>query len=188
MVKLIVIGAIVGGFLFFMQRFGKETLGKYSLEKLAQTSLINRGYIYYISGEEGSSYNLGDFEATIPGMLSRFPLAVNATFFRPYLWEAKKIIVLLSAIEALLFLFFTLKILFTIGPLKIWRTINSDPTIQFCLIFSIIFAFAVGISSYNFGTLSRYKIPCLPFFALALILIYYKFNSPKKNILSLNLR
>ena len=188
MVKLIVIGAIVGGFLFFMQRFGKETLGKYSLEKLAQTSLINRGYIYYISGEEGSSYNLGDFEATIPGMLSRFPLAVNATFFRPYLWEAKKIIVLLSAIEALLFLFFTLKILFTIGLLKIWRTINSDPTIQFCLIFSIIFAFAVGISSYNFGTLSRYKIPCLPFFALALILIYYKFNSPKKNILSLNLR
>jgi hypothetical protein len=54
----------------------------------------------------------------------------------------------------------------------------NDPTIQFCFVFSLIFAFAVGISSYNFGALSRYKIPCLPFYAIALILIYYK-NVPK---------
>jgi hypothetical protein len=161
-----------------MVRFGTETLGKYSLEKLAQTSYVNRGYIYYVSGEEGSSYSLGDFDPSIPGMLSKFPLAVNVTFFRPYLWEAKKLIVMLSAIEALLFLFLTLKILFTVGAVKVWRTISSDPTIQFCLIFSIIFAFAVGISSYNFGALSRYKIPCLPFYALALILIYYKNKKP----------
>jgi hypothetical protein len=41
----------------------------------------------------------------------------------------------------------------------------------------LIFAFAVGISSYNFGALSRYKIPCLPFYALGLVLVYYK-NRP----------
>ena len=178
LVKLLFVAIIIGGFLFFMQRLGTETLGKYSLDKLVQTSSINRGYIYYVSGEEGSAYSLGDFDATIPGMLSKFPLAVNVTFFRPYLWEAKKVIVLLSAIEALIFLFITLKILFSVGIIRIWRTVNSDPTIQFCLIFSIIFAFAVGISSYNFGALSRYKIPCLPFYALALILIYYKNNKP----------
>jgi hypothetical protein len=183
LVKFFVAVLVTGGFLFFMQRFGSETLGKYSLDKLAQTSYINRGYIYYISGEEGSSYSLGDFDATIPGMLSKFPLAVNVTFFRPYLWEAKKVIVLLSAIEALLFLYVTLKILFTLGVVKIWRTVSSDPTIQFCLIFSIIFAFAVGISSYNFGTLSRYKIPCMPFFVLGLILTYYKNKPLNKKLL-----
>jgi hypothetical protein len=113
------------------------------------------------------------------GMLSKFPLAVNVTLFRPYIWEAKKIIVFLSSLEAILFLFVTLKVLFLIGPVKVWKTINKDPTIQFCLIFSLIFAFAVGISSYNFGALSRYKIPCLPFYALALILIYYK-NVPSQ--------
>ena len=43
--------------------------------------------------------------------------------------------------------------------------ISKDPNLVFCLVFSIIFAFAVGISSYNFGALSRYKIPCLPFYA-----------------------
>jgi hypothetical protein len=182
LVKFFSIILIAGGFLFFMQQFGAQSLGKYSLEKLAQTSYVNRGYIYYVSGEEGSAYSLGDFDATIPGMLSKFPLAVNATFFRPYLWEAKKLIVLLSAIEALLFLFITLKIIFTVGIVQSWRTINRDPTIQFCLIFSIIFAFAVGISSYNFGALSRYKIPCLPFYAIALILIYYKNNKPNYSL------
>ena len=164
---------IIAGFLFFMERFQNQ-LGRYSLENVAKTSSVTRGWIYYSSGEEGSSYKLGDFDQTIGGMISKFPLAVNVTLFRPYIWESKKIIVLLSAVEAFLFLFVTLKILFTIGITRIWRTINNDPTIQFCLIFSIIFAFAVGISSYNFGTLSRYKIPCLPFYALALILIYYK--------------
>ena len=90
---------------------------------------------------------------------------------------------LLNAIEATLFLWLTIKILFTIGPARAWRAIATDPNIQFCLIFTFIFAFAVGISSYNFGSLSRYRIPCLPMFALSLILIYYRYNPPDKKLL-----
>ncbi len=184
LVKFIFISIVIGGFLLFMQQFAKE-LGKYSLENVAKTSKTTSGYIYWISGDEGSTYSLGDFSPTIDGMLSKFPVAVNVTLFRPYIWEAKKIIVLFSSLEAILFLFLTLKILFTIGPTKIWQSISKDPTIQFCLIFSLIFAFAVGISSYNFGALSRYKIPCLPFFALALILIYYKNFPANKKLLGI---
>jgi hypothetical protein len=47
----------------------------------------------------------------------------------------------------------------------------TNPTVAFCLGFSLIFAFAVGVSTYNFGTLVRYKIPMLPFFIIALILV-----------------
>jgi hypothetical protein len=177
LIKLFFSVAAIGASLFFMQRFGEE-LGKYSLEKIEETSNVTRTWINYSSEKaEGASYNLGEFDPSIGGMVTKFPAAVNVTFFRPYPWEAGKVIVLLSAIEALLFLFVTLKVIFTIGLPKIWTTINKDPTIQFCLIFSTIFAFAVGISSYNFGALSRYKIPCLPFYAMALILIYYK-NKP----------
>lgn len=177
LVKLTFSIAAIGASLFFMQRFSDE-LGKYSLENIAQTSNTTRSWISYASEtSEGASYDLGKFDPSIGGMISKIPEAVNVTFFRPYPWEAGKVIVFLSAIEAFLFLFLTLKVIFTIGLPKIWTTINKDPTIQFCLIFAIIFAFAVGISSYNFGALSRYKIPCLPFYALALILIYYK-NKP----------
>jgi len=179
LVKIVFGTMLIGSFLFFMQRFGDE-LGKYSLKNVVVTSNVTRRWISYTSSqdEEASAYSLGEFNPTITGMLSKFPLAVNATLFRPYIWEARKIIVALSAIEALLFLFLTLKILFTIKLTRIWKTIMNDPTIQFCFVFSLIFAFAVGISSYNFGALSRYKIPCLPFYAIALILIYYK-NVPK---------
>lgn len=187
LVKLFAILIVITGFLFFTQRFAND-LGKYSLENVAQTANVTRGWISYASGDEGSSYSLGDFSPTIGGMLTQFPLAVNVTLFRPYLWEAKKAIVLLSAFEAILFLFITLKVLFLIDISKIWRIISKDPTIQFCLIFSIIFAFAVGVSSYNFGALSRYKIPCMPFFALTVVLIWYK-NKPlhKKLIGPLNI-
>ena len=182
--KFIFAVILTGSFLFFMQRFGSE-LGKYSLDKVVATSSITRGWIAYASSleDESSSYKLGNFSPTLGGMLSQFPLAVNVTLFRPYLWEAKKVIVILSSIEAFLFLFLTLKILFVVGPTRIWKTITADPTIQFCLIFSLIFAFAVGISSYNFGALSRYKIPCLPFYTLALVLIYYKNFPTEKKLL-----
>ena len=175
--KALLTVVVIAGLLFFMQRFSNE-LGKYSLERVAFSSYETRWWLTYVSAmDQGSAYDLGGFSPTIGGMLSKFPLAVNVTLFRPYLWEVNKVIVALSAFEAFIFLFLTLKILFTVGIVKIWKTISSEPTIQFCFVFAIIFAFAVGISSYNFGALSRYKIPCMPFYALGLILLYYK-NKP----------
>ncbi len=133
-------------------------------------------------------YDLEPIDPSIGGMLKKFPLAVNVSLFRPYLWETRKVMQLLNALEATLFLWVTIKILIVIGPKKAWRSIVSDPTIQFCLIFAIVFAFAVGLSSGNFGALSRYRIPCLPFYAMALMLIYYNNMPLQSNILSLRLK
>ncbi|MFN2439778.1 MAG: hypothetical protein ABR503_11310, partial [Chitinophagaceae bacterium] len=108
LVTILFIGIAVFGFLFFTGRFAKE-MNKYSLERVASTAATTRGWIAYSSGDEGSAYDLGEFEPTLGGMLSKFPQAVAVTLFRPFLWESKKIIVLLSALEALIFLFFTMK-------------------------------------------------------------------------------
>jgi hypothetical protein len=43
-----------------------------------------------------------------------------------------------------------------------------------CFIFAVIFAIAVGASTTNFGALSRYKIPCMPFYFILLMLLYGK--------------
>lgn len=180
--KSVVMVLALGLFAFAYSYYG-SVLGRYSLENIAKTSLATREWIAYSSGDQGSAYDLGQFSPDIFGLLSKFPQAVNVTLFRPYLWEASKSLVFLNALEALFFLFITLKILVSVGPVAIWRTISSDPNIQFCLIFSIIFAFSVGISTYNFGALSRYKIPCLPLYAMALILIYYKNKPISKRLL-----
>lgn len=180
--KIGLFGASAALFLTFSSNFSTE-LGRYSVENLAQTATITRDYIYATSGDEGSSYYLGEFEPTLTGMLKQFIPAVNVTLFRPYIWESRKPIVLFNALEAFMFLFFTIKLLVTLGPARIWTAISKDPNIQFCLIFTVIFAFAVGISSANFGTLSRYRIPCLPLYGLALVLIYYQYNDPAKPFL-----
>jgi len=113
-------------------------------------------------------------------MLKKFPQAVVVTLFRPFPWEARKVIVLLSALEALAFVYFTIRAFAKGGLINSIKLIGKDPNILFFLIFSVIFAFAVGITSYNFGALSRYKIPCLPFYAAFLIVLWkYDVVHPK---------
>jgi hypothetical protein len=181
--KFIVIAIVAVSAVAGLSYFSSQ-LGKYSLDNVVKTSAITRDYLSWVSAEEGgSAYSLGDVGEGFGGMIAKFPAAVNVTLFRPYPWEAKKPIVALSALEALLFLFLTLKVFFEVGLKKIWSSISKDPTIQFSLVFTLIFAFAVGISSYNFGTLTRYKIPCMPFYAAALILIYYDNKPLKKKLL-----
>lgn len=174
------------GFIYVMQEYS-EAFGKYSLDKIAKTSYVISSYIQEQSGDQGSAYNLGSIEPNAISMLSKFPMAVNVTLFRPYLWETRKIIQLINAFEATIFLLITIKVFVSIGLKTFWRTVVADPTIQFCLIFTLIFAFAVGISSGNFGTLSRYRIPCLPFFGLTLVLVYYKHFPVQINLLSFSL-
>lgn len=182
LVKLSLLALLIIGVPFVMNRFSSE-LGRYSLENLLNTSTVTRTWILKKSGDEGSGYDLGTFDPSVSGMLSKLPLAVNVTLFRPYLWEANNILILMSALEAFLFLLITLRLLMHIGLKRIFSSINKDPNLQFCFVFAIIFAFAVGISTYNFGSLSRYKIPCLPFYLIPVVLIYYQNAKPGQRLL-----
>ncbi|HWJ25374.1 MAG TPA: hypothetical protein VNS32_02470, partial [Flavisolibacter sp.] len=148
-------------------------LNKYSLDKIAETARITRSYIFSVSGDEGSGYDLGAMDGSIVGMLAKFPQGVVVTLFRPFLWEAKKVIVALSALESLAFLYLTLRLIFRNGK-NVLKWTSKDPNLFFFLTFSLIFAFAVGVSSYNFGALSRYKIPCMPFYAAYLFVLMNK--------------
>lgn len=178
-----IIAVCLGGFVYVMQEYS-EVFGKYSLDKIAKTSYVISSYIQEQSGDEGSAYNLGTIQPTAISMLSKFPAAVNVTLFRPYLWETRKIFQLINGLEATILMLITIKVLISLGLKTFWKTVVGDPTIQFCLIFTLIFAFSVGISSGNFGTLSRYRIPCLPFFGLTLVLTYYKHFPKEINLLS----
>jgi hypothetical protein len=51
------------------------------------------------------------------------------------------------------------------------RALFSDSAIFFCFVFAIVFAFFVGSTTLNFGTLVRYKVPCMPFYIIALVLM-----------------
>jgi hypothetical protein len=175
-VNILFIGLTIGGALFFMQRFAEE-LNKYSLENIAKTAKVTQNWTKFASGDEGSSYSIGEIDGSIGGLLSLFPQAVVVTFFRPFPWEARKVMVIFSALEALAFLYFTLQMVFARRSKPLGHMIK-DPTIFFCLVFAVIFGFAVGVSSGNFGALSRYKIPALPFYGAVLAIMLGEAKAP----------
>ncbi|MDP9046928.1 MAG: hypothetical protein M3N14_02250, partial [Bacteroidota bacterium] len=95
------------------------------------------------------------------------------------LWESKSIIQLFSAFESGGILLLTLYLVIKRNIFKTISNIYHDPNLIMCLFFTLVFGFFVGISSYNFGTLSRYKIPCTPFFMLFLLILIFK-DRPEK--------
>lgn len=170
--RVLVICACIAGLVLLSQSLSAE-LGRYSLDNLANTAKVTQDYISDVSDAEGgSAYDLGKFEPTLTGMLSKFPQGVVVTLFRPFLWEVKKPIMLLSALESSVFVFLILYVLFKREGPSAFKMISQDPNLLFFFTYSLIFAFAVGVSTGNFGTLSRYKIPCMPFFAALLLILY----------------
>jgi hypothetical protein len=152
-------------------------LGGYAAEDITTTiSTLNSAFIQKNGEEDASSnFDLGaEFNGSFTGLIKIAPYAIGATFFRPFIWEAHKISQLMAAMESLVLMFFTLFIIFKSGLKTFIKLILSDPLIMYCFLFSLVFALFVGASTLNFGTLVRYKIPCLPFYAISLFLIYEK--------------
>lgn len=159
-----------------MSSFDTE-LGGYAVDEVTSSiSTLNAGLAQKTGqADAASNFNLGtEFEPSFFGLLKIAPYAIGATFFRPFIWEASKITQLLAAVESLILMFFTLYILFKAGPFKFIRIVLTDPLIMYCFMFAIVFGIFVGASTINFGTLVRYKIPCLPFYAIALFLVNEK--------------
>ncbi len=165
---------------YSMVKVGEDN-PRYDIDQLANTAQITAEWIHYVSEQQGgSAYNLGDFDYSPSGMLKKMPLAIWVTLYRPYLWESHNIVMLLSAFESLGLLIFTLFVLFKAGPVRSLRIIAAHPILTFCFVFAVVFAFAVGVSTYNFGSLVRYKIPMYPYFVAALFIMLGYAKSERK--------
>lgn len=148
-----------------------DSLGRFSPQKALQTAVIIQHDLkqeYY----EGASFDIGELEATPLSLLSKFPLAVNAGLFRPFIWESENIVMLLSGIENLFILAVTLLVLFSLKPSVIKRLISDYPLILYSFAFAILFAFMIGVTTSNFGALVRFKIPLVPLYMGAIMVMY----------------
>jgi hypothetical protein len=159
----------------------QELLGNLALDKLTESVKTTQENFMGIASLAESAFTLGvEFDGTPESLVKIAPAAITATLFRPYLWESKKISTLLSSLESLAFMLFTLYVFLRAGPFRFIGSIFRDPMIMYCFFFSVLFALFVGATTLNFGTLVRYKIPCLPFYLIALMLILEKSKERKR--------
>lgn len=145
---------------------------RFDLEKVGAQSKLTADYLQGVSAvEKGSGYNIGAQDGTLGGMAKLAPQALVVALFRPFLWESRNPTMLLSALESTYFLVLTIQIFWRVGVIKTFTAIGSSPVLVLCFVFSLIFAISVGISSGNFGTLVRYKIPLMPFYLSGLYIL-----------------
>jgi hypothetical protein len=146
---------------------------RYDVDKIGERTKINSTYLTS-QVATGSAYNIGTFDGSIASMIKVAPQAVIVSLFRPFLFEARNPVMLLSALEATLFLYLTVSLFYKTGVIKSLKLISSQPILTFCFIFSIVLAIGVGTNSGNFGTLVRYKIPIMPFYLCSLYIMQYQ--------------
>jgi len=174
--KLIIMPSVFVGFLFLLQIFlvdFSELFGRYSADRILEEAAIQQQDLQRdVYGS--NSFDIGEFEPTLGGVLAKFPLAVNAAVFRPYIWETGSPTMLISGIENLIITLISIYFLIVIGPVKIIIYIFKDPYLIFCLLFTLILGFGVGLSTSNFGALVRYKIPYMPFFVSLIFILNLK--------------
>ena len=154
---------IASGLLIFNSLSG--SMGVYgSLEGMILKAQITQDDLLNEWHYGGNNYKLDRIDGSISGLLSSAPLAIFTALFRPLPWEIGSPTMVVSAIENTILILFVLYILIRVGLFKFFRLIFNDPFLVYCLIFSLFFAFGVGIAGTNFGALVRYKIPLMPFF------------------------
>ena len=125
----------------------------------------------------GNNYKLGEIDGSVIGLITVAPVAIFTALFRPLFWEIGSPTMVLSVIENTFLIIFQVIILSRISPLKIIKIFWTEPFLLYCFIFSVFFAFGVGIAGTNFGALVRYKTPLVPFFFCMMYVLYEKSKS-----------
>jgi hypothetical protein len=162
---------IIAGYFLLNYLTSLEAAKDYQLDKLIVSAEQQRtGYAIINQNLQGDSH----FEINASNPVLLIFGSIAATFFRPFVWEINTPMALLSAFESAIFLFATLFFFFKRGIKQFFSLIFSDGKMIMCFVFAMVFAVAVGSSTANFGALSRYKIPCMPFYLIMLLLIYQK--------------
>lgn len=156
-------------------------LGEYgSIDSIIRKAMITQDDMMRAHAYSENFFDIGRLDGTLWNFLSKIPAATMAGLFRPYLWDVRNPLMLLSALENAFLLGSFLLVLWRVGLVKGAQITFNEPVVIFSLIFALIFAFGVGVSTANFGALVRLRIPLLPYLASALMILLHKSIELKK--------
>jgi hypothetical protein len=162
----------------------KDELGHYAVDGLTNNIKSQNDAYEGQAAKGGAMFSYGtEFDGSVTGLIKMAPVFIGTTFFRPFIWESKKLTTLLSSLEGLAVMVFTILVILKAGVKTVFQTLTKNSLAIYCFLFAVIFALFVGATTLNFGTLCRYKIPCMPFYLIALFLIQDAAKQKKENLL-----
>lgn len=125
-------------------------------------------------------YDIGAIEFSATGLAKVFPFAVLAGVYKPLIWEARSLTLIMNGLESILFLYFT-ALFFTRGNfLQKWKKVRAHEFLIFCILFVVIIGFMTGLTSGLYGVLVRLRAPLLPFLFIVLTVDFASIQSLKE--------
>jgi hypothetical protein len=152
-----------------------DNLGQYKLDTVLDKAVVTQKDMkadYY----GGKTYDIGEFDASIGGIASKAPIAIFSGIFRPAIWDVKNLVMLISSLENTYLLALTIFLLIRLKVIGFFTLIRKNPMLLFCMLFSIFFAFSVGLTVANFGSLVRLRLPELPFFVAGIFMLRHLYE------------
>lgn len=179
---------ILTGLYIYYSKEIDDSLGYYAVDKLFDNvKELSSSYLSSETADTEATFDLGTFEPSISGFISKMPAGIVAALYRPFIWEAKKFIIIFSAMESFFLLWLTLFVMYKTGIKGFVGGIFNNPFTFLCITYALLFGALIGLSTYNFGTLARYRIPLIPFYTMGLLNILYCYQKtilqkPAENI------
>ena len=156
---------------------GTEVVTGKSLDLLNMLKYKQKDFIHEAKIEKAGSYiELGELDNTLYSFLKNSPKGIINVLFRPHLLDSRSPIVLLAALENLIFI---LLIFLTVFFFKKPHD-QQKPILYFSISFVLLLALLIGLVVPVLGAIVRYKVPMLPFYAIIFLILIDKEKLIKK--------
>lgn len=118
----------------------------------------------------GSIIKIAPLEPTLNSFIKNSPQAFTNTLLRPYLWELRSPMMLMTGLENIFILLLIVICIVFIKPLKEikWKYV------LFCFSFVMIQFLIIGETTPVLGAIARYKVPTLPFLMITFLILLDK--------------
>ena len=163
---------VIGGVVFSLGMVWAigEFFPIFSIDKIAEETARLQQYGERDRG--GSTFQIGSGEATSLTQQAMFaPLALINTLFRPFIFEVHNAVALFNGLETAAITLLWGIALYTRTPRGALTALLKVPMLLFCMTFVVLFGVGVGLGTTNLGTLSRYRVPMMPFYVTTLLLM-----------------
>ena len=151
-----------------------ELFPRFSIQNFAEEAAALQTAGQRVSG--GSNIMLVEPEQAVElgfvGQLTFAPVAIFTSLFRPLIVEAHNFVALVNALETTAILVVFIKIMWARPWRRSLTMVMNSPPLIFCLVMTMILALGVGLTTTNLGTLSRYRLPMMPFYITILLLLW----------------
>jgi len=184
-VSMILFSILIIGIILYNSDFS-TVISEMAEESTTQIKAFQENYQLLQDTDDRSKagFDLGEMDPSFTSLLLKSPWVVFTCLFRPFLWESKKVIIFFTSLESTLLLICTLFVMIKLGIIHFFRTILTTPYLLFCFTISILFALIIGFTTFNFGTMIRYKIIFLPFYYFLLINLYCNYKRVPNRVFS----